>query len=87
MDSRRVLIWQDDACTAEFTFAGSGNGGDWTETGMMYLPDANMKVTGGGNFGSIQIITKTFKQSGSQAIVINFTRYVDTDTNYYKLVE
>ena len=82
-----MLIWQDDACTAEFTFAGSGNGGDWTETGMMYLPDANMKVTGGGNFGSIQIITKTFKQSGSQAIVINFTRYVDTDTNYYKLVE
>ncbi len=82
-----MLIWQDDSCTAQFTFAGSGNGGAWTETGMMYLPQADMKVTGGGNFGAVQIITRTFSQSGGQSITIDFTRYVDTDDRTYKLVE
>jgi len=53
----------------------------------MYLPQANMQVTGGGNFGSVQIITKTFRQGGSQAITINFSRYIDTDTQEWKLVE
>ncbi len=84
---KNMLIWQDDSCTSQFKFAGSSSGSTWTNTGIMYLPSANMKVTGGGNFGSVQIITKTFTQGGSQTIQINFTRYIDTDTQNYKLVE
>lgn len=84
---KNMLFWQDDSCSALFSFAGSSSGSDWTATGLMYLPQAPMKVTGGGNFGSVQIIVKTFTQGGSQAININFSRYVNTDTQQWKLVE
>jgi hypothetical protein len=85
---KNMLIWQDDSCTQQFKWAGSSSGGSsWTATGLMYLPQANMQVTGGGNFGSVQIITKTFSQGGSQTITINFSRYIDTDTQEWKLVE
>ncbi len=82
-----MLFWQDDSCSQQFKFAGSSSGSAWTTTGIMYFPNANMQVTGGGNFGSVQIITKTFSQGGSQDIQIKFTRYIDTDTQGYKLVE
>ena len=84
---KNMLIWQDDSCTKDFKFAGSSSGSSWTATGLMYLPQARMNVTGGGNFGSVQLIVKSFSQGGSQAITINFTRYVDTDTQQWKLVE
>jgi hypothetical protein len=81
-----MLIWQDDDCAAQFKFAGSGSG-PWSTTGLMYLPKAAMQVTGGGNFGSVQIIVDTFNQGGSQNIDIQFTRFIDTDISKYKLVE
>jgi Flp pilus assembly protein TadG len=84
---KNMLIWQDDTCNQPFKFAGSSSGSSWTATGLMYLPQGSMQVTGGGNFGSVQIITKTFSQGGSQVITINFSRYVDTDTQQWKLVE
>ena len=84
---KNMLFWQNDSCSEEFKFAGSSSGQEWTATGLMYLPEAHMQVTGGGNFGSVQIITKTFNQGGSQSININFTRYVDTDSQQWKLVE
>jgi len=51
------------------------------------LPKAALRVTGGGNFGSMQIIVNEFTQGGSQDITINFTRFIDTDTPRYLLVE
>jgi Flp pilus assembly protein TadG len=81
-----MLIWQDDDCTAQFKFAGTGSG-PWTATGLMYLPKAHMQVTGGGDFGAVQIIVDTFNQGGGQEIEIEFTRYIDTDASRYKLVE
>lgn len=84
---KNMLFWQDDSCTAQFRFAGSSSGQDWTESGLIYLPQAGMQVTGGGNFGSVQIITKTFNQGGGQTININFSRYVNTDTQQWKLTE
>ena len=53
----------------------------------MYLPQGGMQVTGGGNFGSVQVIVKTFSQGGGQSITINFSRYVNTDTQQWKLRE
>ena len=84
---KNMLFWQDDSCSQQFRFAGSSSGTSWTATGLMYLPQANMQITGGGNFGSVQIITKTFSQGGSQMIRIDFSRYVNTDTQEWKLVE
>ena len=84
---KNMLFWQDDSCTAQFRFAGSSSGQDWTQSGLIYLPQAGMQVTGGGNFGSVQIITKTFNQGGGQTININFSRYVNTDTQQWKLTE
>jgi Flp pilus assembly protein TadG len=84
---KNMLFWQDDTCSQQFRFAGSSSGSTWTATGLMYLPQANMQITGGGNFGSVQIITKTFSQGGSQSININFSRYINTDTQEWKLIE
>jgi hypothetical protein len=81
-----MLIWQDDDCAEQFKFAGSGSG-PWSATGLMYLPAAHMQVTGGGDFGAVQVIVDTFNQGGGQEIEIEFTRYVDTDASRYKLVE
>jgi len=93
---KNMLWWQSETClnssygsasNPDFTFAGSSSGSSWTSTGIMYLPKAALRVTGGGNFGSVQIIVGTFSQGGSQDITINFTRFIDTDTPRYLLVE
>jgi Flp pilus assembly protein TadG len=84
---KNMLFWQDDSCTTPFRFAGSSSGQAWTQSGLMYFPQAGMQVTGGGSFGSVQVIAKTFNQGGGQTITINFSRYVNTDTQQWKLTE
>jgi hypothetical protein len=51
------------------------------------MPKAAMQVTGGGNFGSVQIIVDTFNLGGGQAATINYHDFVNTDRAFVKLVE
>jgi hypothetical protein len=91
---KNMLFWQSETCASygsgnnpDFVFAGSGSGGTWTTSGIIYLPLARLNVSGGGDFGAVQIIVNRFTYGGSVPINIQFTRYVDTDTIYYALVE
>jgi hypothetical protein len=78
-----LLFWQDDACTASMKYAGS----TWSIAGLLYLPKAQLDVTGGGQVGSVQIIVDTFRYSGSNSVTINYTNYVDTLRPKMSLVE
>jgi Flp pilus assembly protein TadG len=90
---KNMLFWQSETCSnygsepPSFDFAGGTSGGTWTTTGIIYLPLGRLNVSGGGDFGSVQIIVNRFTFSGSTPINIQFTRFIDTDTIQYKLVE
>jgi hypothetical protein len=91
---KNMLFWQSETCAnygsgnnPSFDFSGGGSGGAWTTSGIIYLPLAHLKVTGGGDFGSVMMIVNTFSFGGSQDLQIRFTRFIDTDTIQYKLVE
>lgn len=94
---KNMLFWQSPNCATSdgtytannpaFRFAGSSTGGAWSTTGIMYAPKAEMQVTGGGSFGSVQIIVDTFNLGGGNAAAINYTNYINTGRSYVKLVE
>ncbi|HZY32032.1 MAG TPA: pilus assembly protein TadG-related protein [Candidatus Methylomirabilis sp.] len=78
-----MLFWQSDSCTQAFKYAGSS----WTIAGVIYLPNAQLNVSGGGKLGATQVIVDTFSYSGSNAITIDYTNYVPTILPVIALVE
>jgi Flp pilus assembly protein TadG len=67
-----MLFWQDPACTNQFKYAGSS----YTTSGIIYLPTAQLSVTGGGSLGALQIIVDSFSLSGSAPVTINYGNYL-----------
>ncbi len=80
---KNMLFWQASSCNAQMKYAGSS----YTTTGIIYLPAAQLNVSGGGNLGALQIIVNTFSYSGSNAVTINYADYVDVGKPSMKLVE
>ena len=80
---KNMLFWQGDSCWETFKYAG----GNWTTAGVIYLPKAQLSVTGGGNLGAIQIIVDTFSYSGSAPVTINYTDYVQATPPRLALIE
>jgi hypothetical protein len=78
-----MLFWQDPACTQTFTYGGGNN----TTAGVIYLPTAQLSISGGGNLGAIQVIVDTFKYSGSAPLTIDYTNYVQATPPRLALVE
>jgi hypothetical protein len=67
-----MLFWQDPACTAAMKYAGSS----YTTTGIIYLPTAELQVSGGGALGAMQVIVDAFSFTGSTAASINYGNYI-----------
>lgn len=80
---KNMLFWQDPACTQTFTYGGGNN----TTAGVIYLPTAQLSISGGGNLGAIQVIVDTFKYSGSAPLTIDYTNYVQATPPRLALVE
>ena len=80
---KNMLFWQSDDCIETFKYSG----GSWTTAGVVYLPDAQLSLTGGGNLGAMQIIVDTFNYSGSNPLSINYTEYVTIIPPKVMLVE
>ena len=80
---KNMLFWQDDACTVAMKLAGSG----YTTAGVIYLPKAQLNVSGGGSLGALQIIVDSFQYTGSSAITINYANYVPITPPTISLVE
>lgn len=78
-----MLFWQDPACTAQMKYAGSS----YTTTGVIYLPSAQLNVSGGGALGALQIIVDSFSYSGSASVTINYADYVQLSKPKVALVE
>jgi Flp pilus assembly protein TadG len=78
-----MLFWQDPACSAQMKYAGSG----YTTTGVIYLPSAQLNVSGGGALGALQIIVDSFSYSGSASLTINYADYVQLSKPKVALVE
>ncbi len=80
---KNMLFWQADSCTETFKYAGGNN----TTAGVIYLPTAQLSITGGGNLGAIQVIVDTFSYSGSAPLTIDYTNYVQVVPPRLALVE
>ena len=61
--------------------------GDST-TGVYYLPNAHLSLSGSGNVGSVQIITDTIDISGGSDLIIDFLNFLDIPVpDSYRLTE
>src|SRR5207253_11362917 len=80
---KNMLFWQDDACTIAMKLAGSS----YTTSGVIYLPKAQLNVSGGGSMGALQIIVDSFQYTGSSAVTINYANYVPITPPSISLVE
>ena len=80
---KNMLFWQDDACTVAMKLAGSG----YTTAGVIYLPKAQLNVSGGGSLGALQIIVDNFQYTGSSAVTINYANYIPITPPAISLVE
>ena len=78
-----MLFWQSDTCTETFKYSG----GSWTTAGVIYLPKAQLSITGGGNLGAMQIVVDTLSYSGSNPLSIDYTNYVQITPPKVMLVE
>jgi hypothetical protein len=78
-----MLFWQDPACTNAFKYAGSS----YTTSGIIYLPTAQLNVSGGGNLGALQIIVDSFSYSGSASVTITYGDYIQITAPRVALVE
>lgn len=78
-----MLFWQDPACTQAMKYAGSS----YTTSGVIYLPAAQLNVSGGGALGALQIVVDSFSYSGSSSVTINYTKYVQLFQPGVALVE
>jgi len=72
-----IVFWQDKACTVDFTLEG-GQGG---VGGVIYVPGGRVDLSGGGNLGSIQVISDTVDISGTGDTSVNFYPYVQIPLN------
>jgi Flp pilus assembly protein TadG len=80
---KNMLFWQDPDCTQTFTYGGGNN----TTAGVIYLPKAQLSISGGGNLGAIQIIVDTLTFSGNAPVTINYTNYVQAVPPRLALIE
>ncbi len=80
---KNMLFWQDEDCHETFTYAGGNN----TTAGIIYLPTAQLNISGGGNLGAMQVIVDTFSYSGNAPLTIDYTNYVQVVPPRLALVE
>jgi hypothetical protein len=78
-----MLFWQDPACTDQFKYAGSS----YTTSGIIYLPTAQLNVSGGGSLGALQIVVDSFALSGSAPVTITYGNYVQITAPRVTLME
>ena len=79
-----ILFWQDEACTNAMKHEGTGD----STTGVYYLPNAHLSLSGSGNVGSVQIITDTIDISGGSDLIIDFLNFLDIPVpDSYRLTE
>ncbi len=79
-----ILFWQDEACTNTMKHEGTGD----STTGVYYLPNAHLSLSGSGNVGSVQIITETIDISGGSDLIIDFQNFLDIPVpDSYRLTE
>jgi len=67
-----MLFWQSDTCTQPLKYAGS----TYTTTGIIYLPKAELDVSGGGNMGALQIIVDSFQYTGSTSVTVDCGNFI-----------
>ena len=67
-----IVFWQDKACTNVFSMTGGNSG----IAGIVYTPKAPISMSGGGDLGSIQVITNSVDISGNGDMIVNFVPYV-----------
>jgi len=72
-----IVFWQDKACTVDFTLEG-GQGG---VGGVIYVPGGRVDLSGGGNLGSIQVISDTVDISGTGDTSVDFYPYISIPLN------
>jgi len=72
-----IVFWQDKACTVDFAIEG-GQGG---VGGVIYVPGGRVNLSGGGNLGSIQVISDTVDISGTGDTSVNFYPYISIPLN------
>ena len=82
-ENTRITFWQDESVTDDFEFAGDADG----STGIWYAPNANLKVTGGANFGTGQIIVDTIEKTGSADLIITYEAHIEIDLPLVLLIE
>ncbi len=80
---KNMLFWQDPACTNQMKYAGS----TYTTSGIIYLPKAQLNISGGGSLGALQIIVDSFSLSGSASVTINYGNYVQISQPRVALIE
>ena len=67
-----IVFWQDQACTNDFSMEG-GEGG---AAGVIYAPSARVNLSGGGNLGSVQVISDKVDISGTGDMTVTFVPYI-----------
>ena len=82
-ENARITFWQDESVTDDFEFAGDASG----SSGIWYAPGSNLKVTGGANFGTGQIIVDTIEKSGNGDITITYDALVEINLPLVLLIE
>ncbi len=80
---KNMLFWQADDCTAQMKYAGSS----YLTVGVIYLPKAELNVSGGGTLGALQIVVNNFSYTGSSSVTVNYADYVPIAPPTFKLVE
>ncbi len=82
-----ILWWQDKNCQQPqpaFNFAGSPT---WDTEGVIYLPKAQLNLSGGGGLSASQVIVDTFSYTGSASMTINYKHWRDVKFPKVQLVE
>jgi hypothetical protein len=79
-----ILFWQDKACTNPMKHESNSD----VASGVIYLPNTRLDLSGSGNIGTVQIITDTIDISGGTDLIIDFKEFIDIPVpDDYRLVE
>jgi hypothetical protein len=72
-----VLFWQSKTCNPQLSFDFDGNN-NVNLAGLIYLPEAELNISGSGNIGTTQIIVDTLEYSGTAPLTLDYKGYVQT---------
>ena len=72
-----MLFWQSTTCNPQLSFDFDGNN-NVNLAGLIYLPKAQLNISGSGNIGTTQIIVDTLEYSGTAPLTLDYKGYVQT---------